>query len=326
MRAVLCKAYGPPDSLVLADVAPPRPAANEVLIDVHAAGVNFPDVLIVAGKYQYKPAFPFSPGAEVAGRVLAVGDKVTLFKPGERVIGLCGHGGFAEQVTVPEHKVLAMPDGMDFAVGSAIALTYGTTAHAFLQRARLRPGEWLLVHGASGGVGLSAVEMGKTLGARVIGTGGDDGKLAIALEHGADHVINYNQGPFREQVKALTGGNGADVIYDAVGGEAFDQSLRCINWDGRLLVIGFASGRIPQAPANLMLLKSCSVVGVFWGAWSEREPAANRENFRLVFEWWRQGKLRPRVSQVFELADTAKAIQALVDRKVVGKAIVRVKA
>jgi NADPH2:quinone reductase len=326
MRAVLCKAYGPPESLVLEQVASPRPAANEVLIEVHAAGVNFPDVLIVAGKYQYKPAFPFSPGAEVAGRVLAVGDRVRRFKPGERVIGLCGHGGFAEQVAVPEHKVLAMPEAMDYTTGSAIALTYGTTAHAFLQRAKLRPGEWLLVHGASGGVGLSAVEMGKAMGARVIGTGGDDAKLQVAKEHGADHVINYNSGPFRDRVKELTGGNGADVIYDAVGGDVFDQSLRCINWDGRLLVIGFASGRIPQAPANLMLLKSCSVVGVFWGAWSEREPEANRENFRLIFDLWRQGKLRPRVSQIFDLADTAKAIQALVERKVVGKAVVRVRA
>ena len=326
MRAVMCKAHGPPESLVLEDVAPPRPGADDVLIEVHAAGVNFPDVLIIQGKYQYKPAFPFSPGAEVAGRVLGVGGNVRHFKPGDRVIGLCGHGGFAEQVAVPQHKVLAMPEAMDYAVGSAIALTYGTTAHALLQRAHLRPGEWLLVHGASGGVGLSAVEMGKAMGAHVIGTGGDDAKLKIAQEHGADHVINYAKGPFREQVKQLTAGNGADVIYDPVGGDVFDQSLRCIAWDGRLLVIGFASGRIPQAPANLALLKSCAIVGVFWGAWSEREPATNHENFRLIVDWWRQGKLRPRVSQVFELGDTAKAIQALVDRKVVGKAVVRVKA
>jgi len=325
MKAMLCKAYGPPESLVLEDAPSPPMGAQDVRVAVHAAGVNFPDILMVAGKYQYKPPFPFAPGAEAAGVVAEVGAGVRGIRPGDRVIAMTGNGAFAEEAVVPARKIIPMPAEMDFVTGAAIGLTYGTTAHALIQRGKLQPGEWLLVHGASGGVGLSAVEMGKAMGARVIGTGGSDEKLKVVLAHGADHVLNYSTGPFRDKVKELTGGEGADVIYDAVGGDVFDQSLRCIAWDGRLLVIGFASGRIPSAPANLPLLKSCSVVGVFWGAWNERFPQENAKNFERIFAWWREGKLKPHVSHTFALAEVPQALNALVERKVVGKAVVKVR-
>ena len=249
---------------------------------------------------------------------------VSKFKIGDRVIASVGNGGFAEEANAAEEKCMPLPDDMDYATGSSIALTYGTSAFALIQRANLQPGETLLVHGASGGVGLAAVEIGKAMGATVIGTGGSDEKLKIALEHGADHVINYSNGPFKDQVKELTGGKGADVIYDAVGGDAFDQSLRCINWDGRLLVIGFASGRIPEAPANLALLKNCSIVGVFWGAWTVREPETNAANFAQVFKWHREGKIKPHISHTFALDKASDALYALINREVVGKAVIKV--
>jgi NADPH2:quinone reductase len=324
MRAVLCKAYGPPESLVVEEIESPPLFPAGVRVRVHAAGVNFPDVLMIKGEYQFKPPFPFSPGAEVAGVVTEVGADVTNVNVGDRVIAMCGAGGFAEEVVVGANGVLPMPDEMDFVIGAGLTLTYGTSAYALMQRADLKAGETLLVHGASGGVGLSAVEIGRAMGAMVIGTGGDDEKLKVALEHGCDHVINYRNTEFKDEVKALTDGKGADVIYDAVGGDVFDQSLRCIAWDGRLLVIGFASGRIPAPPANLILLKSCSVVGVFWGAWSAREPAANRANLDKVVEWWRQGTLRPHVSHTFPLEKTSDALYAVINRQVVGKAVITV--
>lgn len=324
MKAMLCKAYGPPESLVLEDIASPPVGPDEVRIRVRAAGVNFPDVLMIQGLYQFKPAFPFAPGCECAGDVVDVGDAVTDYKPGDRVIAMTGHGAFAEEVVVRAVKCLPLPDDVDYAIGSAFVLTYGTSYYALKQRAQLKAGEWLLVHGASGGVGLSAVEIGRAMGAQVIGTGGSDEKLKTVLAHGAAHVINYSDGEFREAVKQLTGGRGADVIYDPVGGDVFDQSLRCIAWDGRLLVVGFASGRIPSAPANMALLKSCSIVGVFWGAWNEREPVENRANLDELFQWYREGKLKPNVSHTFALADTADALYALINREVVGKAVVTI--
>jgi NADPH2:quinone reductase len=324
MKAMLCKEYGPPESLVLSETEAPKPGERDVRIRVRAAGVNFPDVLMIQGKYQFKPPFPFAPGAEAAGDVLEVGGKVEGVKPGDRVIAMTGHGAFAEEAVVPARKLLPLPDEMDYVTGASIALTYGTSAHALIQRAELRPGEVLLVHGAAGGVGLSAVEIGKAMGATVIATASSDEKLQVAAEHGADHLINYAAGEFKDKVKELTGGNGADVIYDPVGGDVFDQSLRCINWNGRLLVIGFAGGRIPQAPANLALLKGCAIVGVFWGAWTERDPAGNRRNFEQIFAWWREGKLKPHVSHTFPLAQVPDALYALIERKVTGKAVIKV--
>ena len=324
MKAMLCKAYGPPESLVLEDHELPAPGAGEVRVRVRAAGVNFPDILQVAGTYQFKPEFPFAPGSECAGDVVSVGDGVTDFKPGDRVIALTGHGAFAQEVNARAIKCMPLPDDIDYKIGSAFILTYGTSLFALKQRAQLKAGEWLLVHGAAGGVGLSAVEIGKAMGAKVIGTASTDEKLRIVSEHGADEVINYTQGEFKDRVKEICGGTGADVIYDPVGGDTFDQSLRCINWDGRLLVIGFTSGRIPAAPANLTLLKNCSVVGVFWGAWTEKFPAENRANNEELFQMVRGGKLAPNISHEFSLEEVPDALNALVNREVVGKAVINI--
>lgn len=326
MKAMLCKEYGPPESLVLEAIEPEPPSARQVRVAVHACGVNFPDVLIIKGEYQFKPTPPFAPGAEVAGEVLEVGSDVTGLAPGDRVIAMTGWNGFAEQVTVDAEKCLAMPDGMDYSTGAAFSMTYGTSYHALVQRGRLAEGETLLVHGASGGVGTAAVEIGKRLGARVIATGGDDTKLkTIQQAYGVDHVINIRtEGSFKDKVKELTGGAGADVIYDAVGGDVFEQSLRCINWDGRLLVVGFASGTIPSARANLILLKGCSVVGVFWGAFAAREPQKNLENFQTLFRWYDQRLLKPHISHRFPLERAADALNALIRREVVGKAVLTV--
>jgi len=325
MKAVLCKEYGPPEKLVYEDTTRPDVGPTDVRIRVRAAGVNFPDLLIIENKYQFKPPLPFAPGGEVAGDVIEVGAEVTDFSRGDRVIGMCGWNGFAEEVVISRDRVVRMPDGMPYEVATVLPTTYGTTVHALVQRGRLRAGEWLLVHGATGGVGSSAVEVGKNLGARIVATGGDDRKLARLAElYGVEHLVNYRTNPdWKETVKAITDG-GADVIYDPVGGDVFDQSLRCIAWNGRLLVIGFAGGTIPSAKANLILLKGCAVVGVFWGGFAAREPETNRRNFALLFDWWKEGKLKPAISHRFPLAKAAEALGALARREVVGKAVLEV--
>lgn len=325
MKAVLCKAFGPAETLVLEEVASPELKKNEVLIDVHAAGVNFPDTLIIEGKYQFKPPFPFSPGGEAAGTVAAVGEKITHLKPGDRVMALTGWGSFAEQVAVPGYNVMPIPKGIDFNSAAAFGMTYGTSMHALKQRANLQPGETLLVLGASGGVGLAAVEIGKAMGARVIAAASSAEKLEVAKAAGADLLINYSESSLKEKVKELTGGQGADVIYDPVGGDLFDEAIRSIAWNGRLLVVGFASGRIPELPVNLTLLKGASVVGVFWGSFAQRQPQDNLANFQQLFAWHAEGKLKPLVSQVFPLEQSADAINALGQRKAVGKVVVKVR-
>jgi len=325
MKAVLCREYGPPEKLVYEDTERPPLGAGDVRIRVRAAGVNFPDLLIIENKYQFKPPLPFAPGGEVAGDVIEVGAEAKQFSVGDRVIGMCGWNGFAEEVVISRDRVVRMPDGMPYEVATVLPTTYGTTVHALVQRGRLRAGEWLLVHGATGGVGSSAVEVGKNLGARIVATGGDDRKLARLAElYGVEHLVNYRTNPdWKETVKAITGG-GADVIYDPVGGDVFEQSLRCIAWAGRLLVIGFAGGTIPSAKANLILLKGCAVVGVFWGGFAAREPETNRRNFALLFDWWKAGKLKPAISHRFPLAKAAEALGALARREVVGKAVLEV--
>lgn len=323
MKAVLCKAYGPASTLSLDEAADPVAKDNQVVIDVHAAGVNFPDTLIIEGKYQVKPPFPFSPGGEAAGVVSSVGSQVTHLKPGDRVMGLTGYGSFAEKVAAAGTHVLPMPDDMDFVTAAGFSMTYGTSMHALTQRGNLQPGETLLVLGASGGVGLAAVEIGKAMGARVIAAASSDEKLEVARQAGADELINYSEGELKEQVKALTGGQGADVIYDPVGGDLFNQSMRCINWRGRLLVVGFASGRIPELPVNLALLKGAAVVGVFWGAFATREPQANLENFQQLFRWYSEGKLKPLVSQTFEMDQYEAALTTLTTRQAVGKIVIK---
>ncbi|MBI2169976.1 MAG: NADPH:quinone oxidoreductase family protein [Actinobacteria bacterium] len=323
MRAVLCKEYGPPESLVVEDVDPPPLHDAGVRIRVHAAGVNFPDVLMIKGEYQFKPPFPFSPGGEVAGEVLEVGPQVEGVAPGDRVLSVTGVGAFAEEVVANGPSVMRIPDSMDWTSAAALGMTYGTSVYALAKRASLAEGEWLLVHGASGGVGLSAVEIGRALGARVIATGGDNEKLKIAGERGADHIINYREAAsFKDAVKEITEGAGADVIYDPVGGDVMKESLRCISWGGRLLVIGFASGDIPDLPANLILLKSCQVVGVFWGAYAMQWPEQAKDDFDQLFRWWDEGAIAPHVSHTFPLERTADALYALINREVVGKAVV----
>ncbi|MCU1740339.1 MULTISPECIES: NADPH:quinone oxidoreductase family protein [Pseudomonas] len=325
MKAVLCKAFGPAETLVLEEVASPVPAKNEILLQVHAAGVNFPDTLIIEGKYQFKPPFPFSPGGEAAGVVAAVGEKISHLKVGDRVMALTGWGSFAEEVKVPGYNVLPIPAAMDFTTAAAFSMTYGTSMHALKQRAQLQPGETLLVLGASGGVGLAAVEIGKAMGARVIAAASSAEKLAVAKSLGADELINYGQDNLKDEIKRLTDGNGADVIYDPVGGDLFDQAIRSIAWNGRLLVVGFASGRIPELPVNLALLKGASVVGVFWGSFAQRQPQDNAANFQQLFSWYAEGKLKPLVSQTYPLAQTAQAINDLGQRKAVGKVVVQVR-
>ena len=322
MKAVLCKTLGPARNLVLEDVASPLPKKNEILLDVQAAGVNFPDTLIIEGKYQFQPPLPFSPGGEAAGVVAAVGEKAGAFKVGDRVMALTGWGAFAEQVAVPFYNVLPIPASMDFTTAAAFGMTYGTSMHALRQRGQLQAGETLLVLGASGGVGLAAVEIGKAMGARVIAAASSAEKLAVAKAAGADELIDYSQASLREEIKRLTGGQGVDVIYDPVGGELFEQAVRGLAWNGRLLVVGFASGNIPQLAANLVLLKGAAVLGVFWGAFAQRQPEDNAANFRQLFAWHAEGKLKPLVSQTYPLGEAGAAIEKLGQRQAVGKLVV----
>jgi len=326
MKAIVCNEFGPIDKLAYADVPAPEVKEGLVRIQVRAAGVNFPDILMVKGEYQFKPPFPFSPGAEVAGDVVEVGDGVTDLKVGDRVIGMCGAGAFAQEVVTPAARCIKLPDTMDYDVGSILSMTYGTSYYALVQRAQLQAGETLLVHAASGGVGSAAVDIGLQLGAKIIATGGSDDKLQQLSKHyGVDKLINYrSETPLKEQVKAMTDGKGADVIYDSVGGDVMMQSLRCVNWNGRILVIGFTSGEIPKIPANLALLKSSSIVGVFWGAWTGREPQENLKNFDVMFGWHAEGKLRPIISHRAPLKDAVGILEAIANREVVGKAILTV--
>lgn len=325
MKAVLCKAFGPADTLVVEDVSSPEIKKNEVLLDVHAAGINFPDTLIIEGKYQFKPPFPFSPGGEASGVISAVGEKVSHLKVGDRVMALTGWGSCAEQIAVPAYNILPMPDAMDFTTAAAFSMTYGTAIHALKQRGALQAGETLLVLGASGGVGLAAIEIGKAMGARVIAAASSAEKLEVARQAGADELINYQDEDIRERLKTLTKGQGVDVVIDPVGGDLFETVFRSIAWNGRMLVIGFASGTIPSLPANLPLLKGAAVIGVFWGSFAQRQPQDNVANFEQLFAWYAEGKLKPLVSQTFALEDTAQAINTLAARKAVGKLVIKVR-
>jgi NADPH2:quinone reductase len=325
MKAIVCNAFGPPSELVIGELPAPGIGPDSVTVAVEYAGLNFPDVLIVQGKYQVKPPFPFSPGAEVSGTVLEAGARVVGLAPGDRVMAACGFGGFAEQVSVHQASAFKIPASMPFDVAAALPLTYGTTYHALVDRAALRAGETLLVTGAGGGVGIAAVQLGKALGATVIAAAGSAEKLEAANAAGADHAIDYTNDDLAGSIKSLTEGAGVDVVYDAVGGDVFDAALRAIGWGGRLLIIGFASGRIPDIPANRLLLKSASAVGVFWGAFAARDPAANRRNFERLFELYAEGKIAPNISATYALEDAARAIEDIMHRRIVGKALVRVR-
>ncbi len=321
MKAVLCKAFGPPESLVIEDIEPLKPGKGQVVISVKACGVNFPDTLIIQGKYQSKPPFPFIPGSEVAGIVKEVGEGVDHIKVGNRVIAFTGLGGFAEEVVVVATLLIPMPRNMDFTTASAFVMTYGTSHHALKDRAQLKPGETLLVLGAAGGVGLAAVEIGKVMGARVIAAASSNEKLEVCKQHGADEVINYSTEDLRDRIKQLMGGKGVDVTFDPLGGGYSEPMLRSMAWGGHFLVIGFAAGDIPRIPLNLPLLKACSIVGVFWGSFMERDPKHGRENIHELITWITEGKLKPHVSATYTLEHVADALNDLMERKVTGKAV-----
>lgn len=323
MKALLCTRYGTPDDLEVADIADPAPAPGEAVVRVHAAALNFFDTLIIAGKYQTKPPMPFSPSAEFAGVVESLGEGVASLKIGDRVLGYSRYGAARERVAIAAEKIVKIPDSLDFDRAAGLCVTYGTTLHALKDRAKLEPGETLAVLGASGGVGLAAIELGKIMGARVIACASSPEKIAFARKHGADDGIDYVADDLKEALRRVTGGKGPDVIYDPVGGAYAEAALRAIAWEGRFLVVGFAAGDIPKLPLNLVLLKGCDVLGVFWGSWTERNPQGHRENIEQLLAWCADGKLSSHVHAVYPLAEAAAALKAIATRQVMGKVILR---
>jgi len=321
MKAVVCKELGGPDKLVIEEQDSKPCGANQARIAVKACGVNFPDTLIIQGLYQIKPALPFTPGNEVAGVVTEVGDKVSNVKVGDRVLTWVMVGGFVSETVVPAAQLVPVADGMELQHAACLPVVYGTVIHALKDRGKLQAGETLVVLGATGGVGVAAVQLGKIMGAKVIAVGGSDEKLAKVKAEGADELVNYDSEDLSARIKELTGGQGADVVFDAVGGDYFDKMIRRLNWEGRYLVIGFAAGRIPECPANLMLLKGASLVGVFWGQFTMRDPAGNLANIQQLMDWYAEGKFSPPISKAYPLEQAADALQALLDRKVVGKVV-----
>ena len=330
MRAILCKDYGPPESLVLEDIESPTPGENDVVIKVHNAAVNYPDVLVIQNLYQIKPPLPFSPGGEVSGEVIASGDKVDTLKIGDRVMAVIGTGGFREEIAIPAALCMPIPDSLDFKLAAAMGLTYGTSYHALKDRARILAGETLFIMGASGGVGLAAVELGKSMGARVIAAASSEEKLQVCRDHGADDTLLYKTGglspdeqkAFSEEVKNLTDGKGVDVVYDAIGGDYAEPAVRAMAWGGRYLVVGFVAGYIPKIPLNLTLLKGTSLVGVFWGRFNAEQPKDARQNIIDLLRMLQEGKIKPHISGVYPLEDVAKALTQMAERKVTGKLVI----
>jgi NADPH2:quinone reductase len=320
MKAVVCKEFGPIENLTVEDLPDPTPGAGEVLIRVHAAGVNFPDGLMVRGEYQMKPPRPFTPGNEVAGIVTALGSGVTTLSVGQRVVSLCGLGGFAEQVVAPADRALPIPDSMDFNTAGGLMLVYGTSLHALQNKAKLKAGETLLVLGAAGGVGLAAVELGRAMGARVIAAASTNEKLELARAHGAELGINYATADLRAELKHLVPG-GVDVVYDPVGGPLTEAAVRGMAWGGRLLVIGFANGEIPKLPLNLLLLREGEAIGVFWGAWTQRDPAGHAANTARIMQWFTEGKLKPHVGGAYPLTQVKDALDDVMGRRAQGKIV-----
>ena len=323
MKALVCEQYGPVEDLKYREFPDPVAAPGQVLVRVKAIGVNFPDGLLVEGKYQARPQCPFAPGSEISGEIIALGDGVSEFAPGDRVLALTtSFGAYAEKIALPATAVYRMPASMDFESGAALLAATGTAHHGLRQRGRLQAGETLVVLGAAGGTGIAAVQIGKAIGARVIAVCSSEEKLAFAKSQGADDGINYSAQDLNKAIKALTDGRGADVVYDAVGGDAFDACSRAMAWNGRLLIVGFASGRIPELPVNLTLVKGYSVVGVFWGQFTLNEPQAHAANMRELFQWCEAGKVRPIVDRSYKLADGIEAIKYVTGRNVMGKVVI----
>jgi NADPH:quinone reductase len=321
MKALLCTRLGGPDDLEISDIADPSPGEGEVVVKVHAAALNFFDTLIIAGKYQTKPTLPFSPAAEFAGTVEQVGPGVTSLRAGQRVAGYVGYGAARERILAKAERLIPIPDALDFDRAAGLCVTYGTTLHALKDRARLKSGETLAILGASGGVGLAAVELGKLMGARVIACASSPEKIAFAQKHGADDGIDYGKDDLKEALRKLTDGKGADVIYDPVGGRYAEAALRSIAWQGRFLVVGFAAGDIPKIPLNLVLLKGCDVLGVFWGSFVQRDIEGHRANIRQLLDWAAAGKVSSHVHATYPLKDAASALKAIAARQVMGKVI-----
>jgi len=322
MKALICREYGPPENLTVQDMPDLQPGAGEVVVRVRAAGVNFPDALIVQNLYQFKPTPPFSPGGETAGEVLAIGEGVTRVKVGDRVIALTIWGGFAEQVLAKQQQVIPMPEGLSFEVAGSLLLTYGTCLHALRDRAQLQPGQTVLVLGAAGGIGIATIELAKALGARVIAAASTAEKLATCRAQGADEVINYREQNLRDELKRLTGGRGVDVVMDPVGGDYAEQALRSMAWRGRYLVVGFTDGQIPRLPLNLVLLMGCAIVGVFWGDFIQREPQAAQVDLRDLIQMLAKGQIKPLISGRYSLQEAPQAILELSQRRAQGKLIV----
>jgi NADPH2:quinone reductase len=323
MRAILCKTFGPPENLVLEDVPDPTPAPGEAVVDIAYVGLNFFDTLIIENKYQVKPPPPFSPGGEFSGTISALGAGVTGFKVGDTVAGSSGFGAAREKIAIPVEQLVAVPDGLPLEKAAGLLITYGTSLHALKQRARLQKGETLAVLGASGGVGIAAVEIGHLMGARVIACASSPDKVAFAREHGADEGIDYAAEDLREALKRVSGGKGIDVVYDPVGGDYSEIGVRSMAWKGRFLVVGFAAGTIPKIPLNLALLKGCEIVGVFWGAFTKQEPQANRENNAEILAWARDGKLDAHIHAILPLEQTAEALGMLTRREAKGKVLLK---
>lgn len=323
MKAVLCERLGGPGTLVLRDLEMPEPGPGEVLVRVAAAALNFFDTLIIEGKYQFRPELPFSPGAEFAGQVMSVGEGVELFEPGDRVMGYVRWGAVREAVIATEDDLVLLPDGVSEEVAAGLTVTYGTALHGFRDRARLEGGESVAVLGASGGVGLAAVEVARAMGARVIACASSAEKLELARAHGADELVNYTEEDLKTRLKALTDGCGVDVVYDPVGGAYAEAALRATGWRGRYLVVGFAAGEIPRLPLNLVMLKGCDVLGVFWGDAIIREPENHRDNMAQLLAWVAEGRIVPHVHAVYPIDETAQALGELSERRAQGKVVIR---
>ncbi|MEO0528346.1 MAG: NADPH:quinone oxidoreductase family protein [Bacteroidota bacterium] len=322
MKAIVCEQFGPPSSLALQEVESLKPGAKEILVTVKACGVNFPDTLIIQGLYQFKPKLPFTPGSDIAGVVKEIGEDVSHLKVGDHVFGFVMNGGFAEEVIVPANTCFRKPPQMDFPVAASFMMAYGTSYHALKDRGLLLEGETLLVLGASGGVGLAAVELGKLMGAKVIAAASSKDKLELCRQYGADELINYSEENLKERIKALTDGKGVDVVYDPVGGDYSEAALRGMAWEGRYLVVGFAAGNIPKIPLNLPLLKGCAIVGVFWGSFAMKTPKQHMENTMQLMKWYAQERLKPHIHKIYPLDQAPMALDEMMQRKVKGKVVI----
>lgn len=324
MKAIICEKLGLPNELIYKEVPSPTPGPTQIVIDVKACAINFPDTLIIQGKYQVRPELPFSPGSDISGIVKKVGVDVTRYKVGDEVFGVVRHGGMAEELLTTTTNIFPKPKGMDFPIAASFLYAYGTSLHALKDRAKLQSEDTIVIMGASGGVGLAAIDLAKVIGARVIACASTDKKLALCKQYGADETINYTTEDLKNRIKELTEGKGADVVYDPVGGAYSEQALRAMAWGGRYLVVGFAAGDIPKIPLNLALLKGCEIVGVFWGRFTQEDPQSNLANSLQIMNWYEEGKIKPYIYKKYALKEAPQALEEMMNRKVLGKVIIEI--